>query len=159
MTKWLASFPESQRLRVATRRLKNGIANNVQGNGFWAAKEYYEKKGMQLPDKLGIMQTLSKSLERMNNGSNVFTTDSPQHRGHSSRVTNEGNSRGKPARRTDKPGFRGEGKRRGKGMGVHSMRGSVPAMGGGGRSPKKSKTIPHVTQPRRGKSKAQSVEL
>lgn len=64
MTRALASFPEEQRQRIATRRL----AGRERGNGFWGAKDFFVKKGMRLPGELGRQQELSEALEKSRQG-------------------------------------------------------------------------------------------
>lgn len=66
MAKGLSSFPEERRTAVATRRL-NGLTH---GNGFWGAKDYFVKKGMRLPGKLGAMEDLKKALENIQHDEN-----------------------------------------------------------------------------------------
>lgn len=65
MTKGLSSFPEQNRLAIATRRL-NG---NSRGMGFWAAKSYFDKFGMRYPGKLGAeqqaMQAISNAMANL----------------------------------------------------------------------------------------------
>lgn len=57
MTKALASYPEEQRQSIATRRLNN----STRGNGFWAAKAYFDKKGMRYPGKMGAAQAVEQA--------------------------------------------------------------------------------------------------
>lgn len=65
MSKGLRNFPEDQRLRIATRRLNNGVNTGVRGNGFWGAKDYFTKNGLRLPGKLGAAEAINTALERM----------------------------------------------------------------------------------------------
>ncbi len=74
MTKALRHIPESQRMKAATRRLQGGIYGQ-RGSGFWAAKDYFDKKGLRLPGDLGTQQTLSEAMKRMESGSNFSMAD------------------------------------------------------------------------------------
>lgn len=151
MSKGLASFPEDQRLRVATRRLNNGVNTGVRGNGFWGAKDYFTKKGLRLPGKLGAQQLISDALERMNNNDNFshsFSTDTPRDRRHPRREPREGDERSKSPRRTHKPRNRRQVHGGAKGMGVPSVRRNFHPVGGRRAPSSNAKTVPHFNKPR-----------
>ena len=50
MTKGLRNIPQEKRTEVAARRL----VNNTRGNGFWAAKDYFDKRGIRYPAQAAI---------------------------------------------------------------------------------------------------------
>lgn len=60
MARALASYPENQRLAVATRRL-NGM---TMGNGYWGARDYYRKMGLLTPEEKAARAALRKSLAK-----------------------------------------------------------------------------------------------
>lgn len=75
MSRSLSSFPEERRLAVATRRLNQGSASNVRGNGFWAAKDYFDKHGLKYPGKMGAAQAIADALENASHDETGFHTD------------------------------------------------------------------------------------
>ncbi len=128
MSKGLSSFPEERRTAIATRRLNNGINGN-RGNGFWGAKDYFLKKGMRLPGKLGTEQTLMEALRRIQDGSG-FTTDTPHDRRHKSDSAPKGQRFGKSPRGEDRTSERGPKRRRDKhGMAMPAVRDRSAGLG------------------------------
>lgn len=140
MTKALASYPEDRRTAIASRRLTNGVNTNVRGNGFWGAKDYFTKKGLRLPGKLGTEQTLMEALRSMQNGSGSFSTDAaPRDRRHQSDGSGAGNGFGKSPRgegRTSKPRH---GKRNSDRVEVPSSRDGFSRVGGGRKAPSRNR--------------------
>lgn len=60
MARSLASFPENQRLAIATRRL-NGM---TMGNGYWGAVDYYHKMKLETPQEKAARAALRATLNK-----------------------------------------------------------------------------------------------
>lgn len=149
MTKALASFPEDRRTAIASRRLTNGVNSGARGNGFWAAKDYFLKKGMRLPGKLGTQQLLGEALERMAHGSSFNTEDpTPRDRRHQSNGAPKGDGFGKPPRRKDRTTERRSDRRRDKhGVAMPAMRDRSAGLGGR-KAPHGRSSHAHTNKPR-----------
>lgn len=101
MTKSLSSYPEDRRQAIAMRRL-NG---RIRGSGFWAAKDYFDKKELRYPGKMGEMQDVAKALERSQiNGGNFNQPDAPRDRRYPAENSNTGFSRSQSPRGNNRSG-------------------------------------------------------
>ncbi len=147
MSKALASYPEDRRTAIATRRLTNGVNTNVRGNGFWGAKDYFDKKGMRLPGKLGEEQVLAEALRRMQDGGSSFSTDAaPRDRRHTVDGSGKGSGFGKPPRGEGRTSKGRHGKRNGDRMEMPTARDGFSRVGGRPKSPSRNRE--HSNKPR-----------
>lgn len=147
MTKALRSYPEHQRQKVAERRL----IGMTHGNGFHAAKDYYDKKKLRYPGQMGVMQTLAKIQEEAiydEHGYHQPDSGATQHRRHPGAKSDNRDESSKPQRRSNRGRRPTAAQRRAAGVGMPPVRRKFPKVGGGRGPSKAAFTKPHPNRPR-----------
>ena len=147
MTKSLLSYPEERRQFIATRRL-NG---HIRGSGFWAAKDFFDKKGLRYPGKMGSMQIISETIEGSTRDERGYTQhETPRNKRHLSSDRVQGVRGSKPRWSGNRSGNDRQVHRKANRMEMRGMRNNFSQMGRGSAPFKKSNRNPfgHVNRMR-----------
>lgn len=99
MSKSLSSYPEEQRLHVATRRVIAGTG----GTGYWGAIAYFDKKKLKYPGKAGAVQAIAKMAKEVTHDERGYTQpDSDRGRGERISTQPHAQTKGHPKKRFGK---------------------------------------------------------